>query len=127
MNTLSFNKKQEKGQGLVEYALILVLVAIVSIVVLTLLGNSTSGKFGAIVVRITGDSTPNTSILNANLEFCGAYPNMGKSSLTPAVAAVTFSTYVGTDGNGNDVYITGTKAPSGFELISSGSCDYPYS
>ncbi len=36
---------QEKGQGLVEYALILVLVAIVTIVILALLGPAISGVF----------------------------------------------------------------------------------
>lgn len=40
---------KEKGQGLVEYALILVLVAIVVIVVLALLGNSISNLIGNIV------------------------------------------------------------------------------
>lgn len=38
----------EKGQGLVEYALILVLVAIVVIVILALLGPAISGIFGDI-------------------------------------------------------------------------------
>ena len=39
----------EKGQGLVEYALILVLVSIVVIVVLGLLGTSINGIFSNIV------------------------------------------------------------------------------
>ena len=40
---------KEKGQGLVEYALILVLVAIVVIVVLALLGPAIANIFQAIV------------------------------------------------------------------------------
>ncbi len=40
---------REKGQGLVEYALILVLVAIVVIVVMALLGNSITNVFQNIV------------------------------------------------------------------------------
>lgn len=36
---------KEKGQGLVEYALILVLIAIVVIVAMTTLGNQVSGTF----------------------------------------------------------------------------------
>jgi pilus assembly protein Flp/PilA len=40
---------KEKGQGLVEYALILVLVAIVVIVVVTLLGTSITGVFQNVV------------------------------------------------------------------------------
>jgi pilus assembly protein Flp/PilA len=43
---------KEKGQGLVEYALILVLVAIVVIVVLALLGNSISNLMGNIVAAL---------------------------------------------------------------------------
>lgn len=40
--------QKEKGQGLVEYALILVLVAIVVIAALTLLGPTISGIFTSI-------------------------------------------------------------------------------
>jgi len=39
---------QEKGQGMVEYALIIVLIAIVVIVVLTLLGTQISRVFSQI-------------------------------------------------------------------------------
>jgi pilus assembly protein Flp/PilA len=39
---------KEEGQGLVEYALILVLIAIVVIGVLTILGNKVSTVFSAI-------------------------------------------------------------------------------
>lgn len=39
---------KEEGQGLVEYALILVLIAIVVIGILTLLGNRVSGVFSSV-------------------------------------------------------------------------------
>ena len=39
---------KKKGQGLVEYALILVLIAIVVIVILTFLGNQVSSTFSKI-------------------------------------------------------------------------------
>jgi len=42
---------QEKGQGLVEYALIIVLIAIVVIAALTLLGSQITGVFD----RISGE------------------------------------------------------------------------
>ena len=43
---------KEKGQGLVEYALILVLVAIVVIVILALLGPAIGNVFSSIIVGI---------------------------------------------------------------------------
>jgi len=45
---------QEKGQGLVEYALILVLIAIVVIVALTALGTRVSTVFHNIVSGLGG-------------------------------------------------------------------------
>jgi pilus assembly protein Flp/PilA len=46
-NTMLFAPK-EKGQGLVEYALILVLIAVVVIVILRALGTRVNGIFGSI-------------------------------------------------------------------------------
>ena len=42
----------EKGQGLVEYALILVLISIVVIVIMTLLGTQIGNVFSTIVSQI---------------------------------------------------------------------------
>jgi pilus assembly protein Flp/PilA len=49
---------KEKGQGLVEYALILVLVAIVVIVVLALLGPAINNIFNAIIAALSGEPLP---------------------------------------------------------------------
>jgi pilus assembly protein Flp/PilA len=43
---------KEKGQGLVEYALILVLVAIVVIVILVILGPAISNVFSNIIANL---------------------------------------------------------------------------
>jgi len=43
---------REKGQGLVEYALILVLIAVVVIVILALLGPAISNVFNSIYASI---------------------------------------------------------------------------
>jgi pilus assembly protein Flp/PilA len=43
---------KEKGQGLVEYALILVLVAVVVIAVLTLLGPAIGNIFSTIMTKL---------------------------------------------------------------------------
>lgn len=45
-------KERSEGQGLVEYALILVLVSIISIGALTLLGTSISDVFGEITEKL---------------------------------------------------------------------------
>jgi len=45
---------REKGQGLVEYALILVLIAVVTIVVLTVMGNRVSTVFSRIASALQG-------------------------------------------------------------------------
>lgn len=45
--------KQEKGQGLVEYAIILALIAIVVIVVMSTLGAKVNNTFGAITNSLT--------------------------------------------------------------------------
>jgi pilus assembly protein Flp/PilA len=44
---------KEKGQGLVEYALILVLIAIVVIVIMTLLGEQVNTIFSKITSALT--------------------------------------------------------------------------
>ena len=45
---------REEGQGLVEYALILVLIAIVVIVILTTLGGVINDVFGSVVEGLGG-------------------------------------------------------------------------
>jgi pilus assembly protein Flp/PilA len=52
----SSHNKKEKGQGLVEYALILVLVAIVVIAVLMLLGPIVGGVFSTVNDSLSGVS-----------------------------------------------------------------------
>ena len=54
MPSLISQNLHEKGQGLVEYALILVLVAIVVIAALTLLGPSIGNMFSDINTSISG-------------------------------------------------------------------------
>ena len=44
--------KDNKGQGIVEYALILVLVAVVVIVILALLGPAIGGVFSSVIQSI---------------------------------------------------------------------------
>lgn len=53
-----FNRKKNKGQSLVEYALILSLVAIASVTVLGDLGRTVSTKIEAVNTAITNAPTP---------------------------------------------------------------------
>ena len=47
-----FLNRREEGQGLVEYALILVLVAVIVIVVLTILGPTIGNVFSNIITQL---------------------------------------------------------------------------
>lgn len=49
-----FFAPKEKGQGMVEYALIIVLIAIVVIIVLTILGTQISRVFSMITSTLAG-------------------------------------------------------------------------
>ena len=50
--------REEEGQGLVEYALIIGLIAIVAIAALTSAGKSVSGLFGNITNELNTANTP---------------------------------------------------------------------
>lgn len=54
MNWLSRFETEEEGQGLVEYALIIVLIAVVSVIALTALGTQISSIFDDITSSLGG-------------------------------------------------------------------------
>jgi pilus assembly protein Flp/PilA len=51
---MNMSPKREEGQGLVEYALAIVLLAIVVMVVLTLLGPQVSGAYAKVIAGLNG-------------------------------------------------------------------------
>src|SRR5215210_474865 len=57
---MSRNKRRasEEGQGLVEYALLLVLVAVVVVVILSLVGRTIADKMCDVVIEISGRPIP---------------------------------------------------------------------
>ena len=78
----NFNRK-EKGQGLVEYALILVLIAIVVIAAMQALGTTVDGTFTNVNSTLGGDgsseqstactqATQQLSIVQEQYDFCMA-------------------------------------------------------
>jgi pilus assembly protein Flp/PilA len=61
MFSFSSNNKTEKGQGLVEYAIILALVAIVVIASMSILGPKVSGTFARVNSALDFGGSPNWS------------------------------------------------------------------
>ena len=57
-NLSKASKQQEEGQGLVEYALILVLVSVVVVVVLSLVGPAVGNIFSQVVSVLDGGDVP---------------------------------------------------------------------
>lgn len=55
-----FIPKQEEGQGLVEYALVLVLIALAVIVILTVLGSSVFVAYARVTGGLSGQSITNS-------------------------------------------------------------------
>lgn len=95
----TFHKKFTKGQGLIEYSLILVLVGIVSILVLKILGpqigeifstiNSSLGLDDAVAAAPTAlpenNSNGYTSVGNAQAAYCASNPvGHGNTYLNPS-------------------------------------------
>jgi pilus assembly protein Flp/PilA len=70
---MNIHSKRQEGQGLVEYALILVLVAVVVIVILTVLGPQVSGVFARVMAGLNGQS-----LTGQGLEY--AFTSAGVSS-----------------------------------------------
>lgn len=60
MKTINQN---EEGQGLVEYALVLVMVAVTLIVILTLLGSQVVLAYGRVIAGLNGDSLNDNAVL----------------------------------------------------------------
>lgn len=101
MKSLSSNKKQEKGQGLVEYALILVLVAIVVIAALMILGpiiGNVFSKVNSSLSVVSSGGTPPT--VPGHWVKSGFY-------LTQSSCTVINYTW-GTGSSGVGCYINGT-------------------
>jgi pilus assembly protein Flp/PilA len=60
-------RRRQEGQGIVEYALILVLVAIVAIIAVTTVGQQTSGAFSSVSNSLTGKhGTGPVTVSNVN-------------------------------------------------------------
>jgi pilus assembly protein Flp/PilA len=113
--------QNEEGQGLVEYALILVLVAIVVIAVMITLGPAISGVYGEVVCRLdtggcAGPYIYGTDIFN-EAQACA------QVGLTTGATVYTYASRVPTQ-NGDEFWITSKKAPpkQGFQVGYTWTC-----
>jgi pilus assembly protein Flp/PilA len=116
-------RKTEKAQGLVEYALILVLVAVVVIAILTLLGPSISGVFQNIVDSIgTAGSGSSAGMITFT---CPNAPN-NSYLIIDGTASALISNPSCTAGSQVQVPISGSGVPSGHRIVVEDSSYNPF-
>ena len=63
MNKIKSNSKNEDGQGLVEYALVLVMVAIAVLLILSLLGSRVTLAYAQVIGGLNGDVIDDGAIM----------------------------------------------------------------
>ena len=85
-----------RGQGLVEYALILVLVAVVVIIVVGLLGERVQEVFCDVVLAVNSGGASAVNVCQGPRVTCSGVPTGG-----PVSGSITFEALV-TDPNGDD-------------------------
>jgi pilus assembly protein Flp/PilA len=107
--------KHEKGQGLVEYAIIVALVAVVVIGVMRVVGPKVGNTFSTVNTAL--DSSPGYSQPYSNFdqgwdEYCAMLP-----------AGTSVSSYYANDGSSNVIFAPeGSPSPSGYSYYDSWSC-----
>lgn len=86
-------RQQERGQGLVEYALVLVLIAVVIILILTVLGESVIVVYAKVAGGLKGQTLQNNSVeymfLNGAINVTSAGPGACNVSITNATVFMT--------------------------------------
>ena len=115
---------QEEGQGLVEYSLILVLVAVVVMAVLTILGPQVGSVFSRVTIALSFGSGPITSV-SAERTGHGAGNDVGIQVTVSESTTITLKdsqsgqthsmpcsdtchfTFTGVGGNNGTVTVTG--------------------
>ncbi len=116
--------QNEKGQGLVEYALILVLVAIVVIAILLVLGPTVSGVFGEVVCKLDQGGCAGPYVWDADAftaaEACSKIGLTGTGKTGHIWAAQN------PPQSGDEFWLStvGVAPPkSGFQLVGGGPCN----
>lgn len=113
MNKLFSNKKNEKGQGLVEYAIILALVAIVVIGVMRVIGPKIGNTFSTINNSLPGGNAV-AAAPSGPQDFGSTQWKNGFDTATPINA------YCGSEGSGANYNLYNINAGSYTYYIASG-------
>ena len=114
MNTLFSNKMQAKGQGLVEYAIIIALVAIVVVSVVGVFGKKVSCVFQGINKSLDGAGQACGELGSGPQDFGSAQWKNGFDKATPINA------YCGSEGSGAKYNLYSINAGSYSYYIASG-------
>jgi pilus assembly protein Flp/PilA len=111
------NHLQDKGQGLVEYALIMVLVSVVVIVVLSLLGPSISNVYCQVLAGL-GDGCSSGADLSLEQDFGSTQWKNGFDTGTP------INNYCASEGSGANYNLYSVDGGSYTYYVASG---FPWS
>ena len=101
--------KQEKGQGLVEYAIILSLVAIVVIGAMRILGPKVSCTFGTINSSLPGENGGSTDACESSLPTSSGLATKFTSTFTGCSGTCTDTTFTCTPGSSYKISYTASS------------------
>lgn len=112
----------EEGQGLSEYALILVLVALVVIVILSVLGPAIAGVLGQVNAALHGG----IAVVSAQTKSAGAFNELHVTVVTSEQTTVTLTTSEGPSGSAScqpnqECVVTASGVTSGSYTVSTPS------
>ena len=120
-------KDREKGQGLVEYALILVLVAIVVVIIMALLGPAIGGIFSQVNAALGGEVAFDPSL---EQDFGSTQWKNGFDTATPinnycaSEGSGAYYNFYSVDGGGYDYYLASGYPFTGsqYTFMNTGVC-----
>ncbi len=76
---MNIEKNKQSGQGMVEYALILALIAVVVIVAVSVVGQNASEKMSSVAASLSGSPVSYPTMGEARDAFCAANPGVDQN------------------------------------------------
>ncbi|MCA9931347.1 MAG: hypothetical protein KC419_22835 [Anaerolineales bacterium] len=104
-------KNKEEGQGLVEYALVLVLVALAVMLVLSLLGSRVVLAYAQVIAGLNGDTLDDNAVMLSS--------DMDVSGSNVCTATISNISFIVTDSEGNPLTNQSVTAT----ILANGSAD----